>query len=347
MKIAPYKIDSFINSLPQNKEIFGALIYGPESGIVSINSDKIAKSIVKNLSDPFLVSNIEQKRLEEDGALLSDEFVSMSMMGGRKLIRINNVNNKITNNLKAIFDNKKDSKKPIGTNFILISANELDNSSSLRKFAENNPYFAAIACYEDNEAAIKNIIRNKLREYNLKPENGVIELIIDKFGKNRLIILNEIDKLALYMDQNQDLTIDIVQKVIADISQISINEFINAFYNIDLKKSNFFLKKLINEKTNSITILRFLANYLFKLYVVKNNLEKGSNLESEIRLQRIFFKQEASFKRHLNLWNLSALKLLLKKLEDLEINCKDSNNNPEILLLSFNNFSFLKFKKLL
>ena len=347
MKIAPYKIDSFINSIANNKQIFGALIYGPESGIVTINSNKIAKSIVKNLSDPFLVSNIEQKRIDEDSSILSDEFVSMSMMGGRKLIKIHNATNKITNNLKNIFESKNNSGKIIGSNFILISAKELDNSSSLRKFAESSPHFAAIACYEDNENTIRNIIVNKFKEYNLTAENGVIDVIIDKFGKNRLIILNEIEKLALYMGKEQNITLEISQKVIADISQISISEFINSFYSLEIKKSNHLLEKLIQDKVNIITIVRSLSNYLLKIYIVKNNIKSGSNIDYELRSQRIFFKQETSFKKHLDLWNIQSLKIMLEKLQELELKCKDGVNKPETLILSFNNFTFLKFKKLL
>ncbi len=347
MKIAPYKIDSFINSLPDNKEIFGALIYGPESGLVSINTTKIANLIVPNSSDPFLISNIDVKQLEADNALIMDEFVSIPMLGGRKLIRVDNANNKITNSLKEIFgNNKKDGKfsKPTGENFILINAGQLEASSSLRKFAEINPHFASIACYEDNEMTIKNIIKERLAHYGLNVEEGVVDIIVNKFGKNRFIILNELEKLSIYMNNDKLVTRDIIQNVIADISQISINEFINSFFDLNLQKSNYFLEKLFSEKINAIAIIRFLSNYFIKLYTVQQNIANGSNLEQEIKSQRIFFKQEPIFRKHLKIWNLSSIKTLLLKLQELEIKSKSSGSNPELLLSSFNNFCFLKYK---
>ncbi len=349
MKVPPYKIDSFINSIANNKEILGALIYGPESGLVSINTTKIADLIVPNRSDPFLISNINTQRLKDDKSLIADEFVSISMLGGRKLIRIDNATNNITDCLHSIFcENEKSNKfiKPVGKNFILINAQNLEANSSLRKFAENNPYFACIACYEDNEMTIKNVILAKLRNYNLNAENGVVDIILNKFGKNRLIILNELEKLATYMGDNRLVTIDIMQNVIADISEISVNEFVDNFFSLNLEKSNYFLQKLFDEKTNSVTIIRFLTNYLMKIYTVKNNIEKGANLEQEIKAQRIFFKQEPVFKKHLNIWDLNSIKNLLLKLQELEIKCKSSSNIPELLLKSFNNFCFLKYKKM-
>jgi DNA polymerase-3 subunit delta len=348
MKIQPYKIESFINSITQNKEIYGALIYGPESGLVNINANKIANLIVPDRSDPFLISNIDQKRVDEDPGSIIDEFVSIPMLGGRKLIKINDASNKITSSLKPIFGNEKKAtefSRPVGENFILIDAKQLDPGSSLRKFAENNPYFASIACYEDNESNIKNIIRDKLKEYNLRAEDGVVDIIINQFGKNRLIILNELEKLALYMNKESLITNDIAKNVIADISQISTPEFIDAFFDLNLEKSNNFLDKLFHEKVNAIAIIRFLSNYLLKLYVVKSNVLKGESLEKEIKSQRIFFKQEASFKKHLNIWDLVSIKSILSKLQELEIRCKSSGSNPELLLASFNNFCFLKYNK--
>jgi DNA polymerase-3 subunit delta len=343
MKIPPYKIDSFIKNINASKELFGALIYGPESGLVNIYNKQIGQIIVPDLSDPFLVANLENKKIEEDNAILFDEFVSISMLGGRKLIKIDSASNKITNILKEIFDKNN---KIIGQNFILISANNLDATSSLRKFAENSKYFACLACYEDNEQTIKNIIKNKLQEYSLRYEDGVLDVITDRFGKNRQIILNELEKLSIYMiGRDNFVTLEDASEVFCDISEISIVEFVEAFVNLDLRKSDFFLQKLYLEKVNVITIIRYLCNYFAKIFNTQNNLLSGSSIDQELKSQRIFFKQEQSFKKHLRIWNLKMVKNILLKLQELEIKCKTSNSKPEILLSAFNNFCFLKYKK--
>jgi DNA polymerase-3 subunit delta len=347
MKVPPFKIDSFINSISKNKEIFGALVYGPESGLVSINSSKISKEIVCDPADPFLVTNIDPKKLDDDNALMVDEFVSISMLGGRKLIRVSGATNKVTSSLKLVFgENKKgqDFKQPIGNNFILISAKELESSSSLRKFCENNPYLATIACYEDNESTIRKIIVDKLRSCDLQVQDGVVDVIINKFGKNRLVILNELEKLAIYSCDNEIITIDDALNVVADISQISSSEFVNYFADLNLNKSNYFLEKLFSERVNCVMIIRYLSSYFIKLYTVKFNITNGSSLDKEIKSQRIFFKQESAFKRHLNIWDLNIIEVLLVKFQELEIKFKSSGTNAELILSSFNNFCFLKYR---
>ena len=341
MKIPPYQIDSYIKTLASNKEIHGVLIYGPESGLAAIRAKIIGESIVPNMSDPFLVSNLSSKQIEEDGALLFDEFVSIPMLGGRKLIFVRDAKDKICDVLKTIFEDKK----PISDNFILITAGELDSNSKLRKFAEANQYIGCIACYEDDNATITQIIRQKLKEYNLNVENGVVELIADKFGKNRLIVLNEIEKLVAYMGNDRNLTTEIAEAVISDITQASIAEFTNHLLNRDPKKTAFSLQKLYDDKTYPISIIRAISAYFIRLYIVKNNLEKGGNLESEVKAQRLFFKQEPIFKKQVSEWPISAINEILAKLQELETKCKTPNATPELMLAHFCNLLCVKYRR--
>jgi DNA polymerase III delta subunit len=88
MKISPYKIDEFIKNIDQNKNISSILIFGSESGLVSIRSKEITKKIIQDNSDPFAINNISSKQIEENGNILFDEFFSTSIFGtNKKLIK--------------------------------------------------------------------------------------------------------------------------------------------------------------------------------------------------------------------------------------------------------------------
>jgi len=347
MQIKPYQAEAFINNIAHNKDIFAVLVYGPESGLVSIRAKKIATTIVTDLSDPFLVASLNEKQLDEDKGLLADEFASISMLGGRKLIMVDG-GNKMTESLKIIFeapkskDKKQNDFRVIGENFIVIAAGDLEKSSSLRKFAEASPYIATIACYEDDVATISAIIRQKFKAQNFTFDNDVVEMLLNKFGKNRQIILNEIDKLALFMGDKRHISADILQATIADIAEISAFQLVEEFASRDVKKAIFFLEKLFTEKTSPITIIRFLTNYFGKLSLVKHNIKNGSNLDLEMKIQNIFFKQQPTFKKHLNIWNEKSISNILIKLQELEIRCKNSNFNSELLLSAFVSFVLMK-----
>jgi DNA polymerase-3 subunit delta len=349
MQIKPFQAESFINNIAKNKEIFAVVLYGPEAGLIQIRRKKIASSIVFDPNDPFLVVSLNEKQFDEDKGLLSDEFAAMSMLGGRKLINVEG-GNKTTESLKMIFEEPKKSAKKVpseefkilGDNFILITAGELDKSSSLRKFAESSPYIAAIACYEDDVATISAIIRGKLQELKFTFDSNIVQILLDRFGKNRQIIINEIDKLDLFMGKDRNLTIDALSQNIADVAEVSAFGLVEEFASRNPAKAIFYLEKLYVEKVSPIMILRFLSNYFSKLLVVKSNIANGSNLDLEMKIQNVFFKQQPIFKRHLNIWSPKAISSLLIKLQELEIKCKNSNFNSELLLAAFINFALLK-----
>ena len=158
MKIANAQIDFYIQKIAQEK-IAGCLIFGPETSVVDYRFDLIAKKISPDLSDPFMVANLSKERLAEDKGILSDEFFSFSMLGGRKLILVKNADIAAGAALKILFEDRDYAKK--SDNFILIHAGDLDKASVLRKAAEDNLNFAVIACYEDDECTIRNFIANQ------------------------------------------------------------------------------------------------------------------------------------------------------------------------------------------
>lgn len=340
MKIANAQIDSYIQRIAQEK-IAGCLIYGPETSVVDYRFDLVAKKISPDLSDPFLVSNISKERLAEDKGLLSDEFFSLSMLGGRKLILVKNADIAAAAALKILFEEKDFTKK--SENFILIHGGDLDKSSALRKAAEDNLHFATIACYEDDERTIKNFIAAQLSARQVKSTPQVLELLLEKFGKNRQIILSELEKILIFLGDSKELNLEIVNKLTASEAEISSNQFVMNFAAQKFDAALTQAEKLFKDGFEAITLIRFLSNYLQKLYHCKVELElQNSDFEEVVKSQRLFFKTEIEFRKHLG---SSSLKFLTKNLQDLanlEIKIKSGAMPAKLAFLDLVQSSLLK-----
>lgn len=333
MKIANAQIDFYIQKIAQEK-IAGCLIFGPDESMVNYRFDLIAKKIVADLSDQFLVANLSKERLEQDNGILADEFFSLPMFGGRKLIIIRDVKSFDIEALKAIFEVKDFTKK--SENFILISSGDLDNKSSLRKLAEANPSFAAIPCYEDDEFVIKRFIQNELTKRQVKSSPQVIDLLLEKFGQNRQIILSELQKILVFLGEKNFLDIDLVNKISASEGKVSIDKFVTNFaskkFDVALKQS----EKLLRDGFDAVTLLRFLSNYLQKLYSAKLEVElKISNFENAVKSQRLFFKTEIEFRHHLKNLSLDFLIKNLQNLANLELKIKSGVMPSKLVFLGF------------
>src|SRR3546814_13973119 len=85
MKIAPARADAFARK--PDPAIRAVLVYGPDAGLVRERADLLAKSVVPDLQDPFLVAELTGDMLRQDPARLADEVAAMALTGGRRVVR--------------------------------------------------------------------------------------------------------------------------------------------------------------------------------------------------------------------------------------------------------------------
>ncbi len=333
MKIANYQIESYIKNIDKQK-IAGCLIFGPELSLVEFYSKEVAKKIVSDISDPFLVANISKDNLIKNSSIIADEFFSFSMLGGRKLIWINDSSANVTESIKSlILDNNFAQKSD---NFILIQAGDLEKSNNLRKICETNVNFASLSCYEENEVSIKKFIAEELKTKKIKFDTNILELLYEKLDKKRDIIRLEIAKIDLFLDDDKNLTLEDAETLTVNQSELSINELVNNFANSKFGKSLIQARKLINEDTNPITIIRFLTNYFTKLYNAKNDVEKCNlDYETATKKQKLFFKIEAEFKKQIQNMSLNQIMSILKSLQISELEIKQGKENADFIFYKF------------
>jgi DNA polymerase-3 subunit delta len=140
MKIQSYQVDRFIKDIESQKNLKGVVICGPDEGLVNLRYKEALSKIVKDVKDPFAIAILYDSQIKERPSLIAEEFVSISMFGGRKAIVVKDAKNTITEILRDV-------EGLAGDNFLIVLAGELDTKSALRKFAEASPFFAALPCY--------------------------------------------------------------------------------------------------------------------------------------------------------------------------------------------------------
>ena len=64
------------------------VVYGNDDGLIAERAVTLAKTVCEDLKDPFRVVDISGDMLKDDPARLADEFGAMSMLGGRRVIRV-------------------------------------------------------------------------------------------------------------------------------------------------------------------------------------------------------------------------------------------------------------------
>ena len=143
MEIKSHLADRFVASPPPS--LVAALVYGPDQGMVRERAGRLAKSVVPDLNDPFRVAELDCATLDSDPARLWDEAAALSMIGGRRVVRVQAAGNGLAKDFERFLSDPK------GDALIVVEAGELTKSAALRRVFEEADNAAAIACYPDNE----------------------------------------------------------------------------------------------------------------------------------------------------------------------------------------------------
>lgn len=325
MKIAAAQVASFVKS--PDKNINFVLVYGPDAGLVSEYSRQICKSVLDDLSDPFRVAELSFDRIKEEPAILADEINAFSLMGGRRLVKIRTDSTAMPKELGDIVANSN------SDTLVVFSAGDLSTTSSLRSFFEKSANAAAIPCYKDDNSSIQQLIRGKLSENKLSFDNDVIGYLASSFSGDRLVILSEVEKLITYMGEENHITLETVKNCIYDSSEFSLDDLCNAFTSRDPYATETHLIRAQKEGVASIAIIRTMLRYFMRLQDLKNQIEGGMNEQQAISALRppVFFKQVPLLKKHLSLWKAGDIMKVIHKFIELEIDCKTTGSNDELL----------------
>ena len=86
MKLAAARVAAFLRR--PDPEIRAVLFYGPDAGLVRERADAVARTVCPDLRDPFRVAELTAAALAADPARLADEAAQISLMGGRRVVRV-------------------------------------------------------------------------------------------------------------------------------------------------------------------------------------------------------------------------------------------------------------------
>jgi DNA polymerase-3 subunit delta len=333
MKISSYQVENYIKKIADEK-ISGCLLYGPEPTITRFRFEVIAKKIVNDLADPFLVSQLSSEKIKEDKAILTDEFYSIAMLGGRRLIMIKDCDANTVQALKILLSDPQYGRK--SDNFILIQGGDMDKSSALRKLVEESQFLMAIPCYEEDATSLRKSISELFAENDIIAENEIINLMVKNFGKDRNLIANEVSKIKNYLGDENKLSLEIFKKITSSNQDENLQDFAVQFASKNYEWCFLRAEKAFEGGNESILLVRNLINYFSKLYNAKVSIENsGKSVEEAVKSAQIFYKIEADFRRNLQSLSLKFIAKSLQSFEKLEINLKKGNMSPRLVFLSY------------
>src|SRR5262249_43698515 len=144
----------------------------------------------------------------------------------------------------------------------------------LRRVFEDDDDAAAIACYADTERNLADVVRDGLKEHGLSIAPDALEDAVSRLGSDRGITRREIEKLALYVHGNRNVTLGDVEAVMGDEAEARTEEVCDAAGLGNLAELDRALERLWIEDMSPVAILRMAMAHFQKLALVKAHMSR-------------------------------------------------------------------------
>lgn len=326
MKLTWKDIEPFVKK--PNPKARAILVYGPDDGLIRERATAMGLTAVPDLNDPFNVTVLNAGILSDDPARLFDEANAMSLMGGTRLIRIEDASDKLTVIFKDYLAN------PSPDNLVIIEAGELTPRSSLRLLFEKSEHGAAVPCYVDDEKGVANLIRQTLSANGYTIQSDAAAWFAQNIAGDRGRVRSEIDKMMLYMGgHSKTVTLDDVRSACGEAGDQSIDDLLYAIGSGKTEAALRAYNKLIEEGVFVVTILRSLQSHFRRLHYTKSLMQDGADMDEAMKKLQpaVFFKYADSFKSQLRKWPDAKLLSFMQRLSQVEAQTKQTGTPAETL----------------
>lgn len=318
MKVAASGVAAFLRKPPAG--LTAALIYGPDAGLVRERGDNLLQTVVDDPADPFRVAELTATALREDPARLGDEANAIAMTGGRRVVRVREATDGLTDLFASFLAGGG------GDALVIAEAGALASRSRLRRLFEGVSDAAALPCYGDEGSGLEAVIRETLGARGVTADAEVTAYLCDHLGVDRLLSRAELEKLALYVGDGETASLADAVACVGDSAVMTLEDI--AFAAGGGKHSDLVRKlaRAYQEGATPVSVLRVAARHFQRLHFAVARIAGGEAADGVIRSLRppVFFKRTDDFRAQLRAWSAGRLGAALDVLTEAEIQCKST-----------------------
>ncbi len=270
MKLEKAALTAALKSWPPELRV--AVVFGPDEALARERADRIARQIVADLRDPFNVVELTEKDLKDDPARLADEAASLSMMGGRRLVRVagDGAQEALANALA----------QPGCEALIVVQAGDLKKDNKFRKWAESTAGVGAVICYAEDARTLSSMLREDARLAGYGLDDDAAGMILAASGNERDVARRELEKTILYVgDSSRSITANDVMAISADRGAADFNGLISALMNDDGKAADTQIARLSDENIGGIGQMGAVGRRLWQMLSAQAHVAEGGSLE--------------------------------------------------------------------
>lgn len=213
---------------------------------------------------------------------------------------------------------------------VVVEAGNLRKDAKLRKVFETAKTLVALPCHDGSDAAnIAQAIRGELTAAGLTVDGDAQRHLAGLLGADLGLARSELAKLVTYAQETGRITIEDIDAVIGDASQVSLDAAVDAILAGDPRSAQKQMDKLRASGTPLDVLLSSLSQHLLRLLRLRAKLDAGNSADAALKSFRppLHFKRADVMKRQIRQWDRARLK---HALETVSRALKQARLNPTI-----------------
>lgn len=268
------------------------LLYGEEKYDLNIKLEKIKKEF-GSLEVGLNLFNLDKENVDD----LKNLLEGVTFFGSSKLIIIKDTKLKFDINLLKNIDEDVT---------VVIIEDSVDKRTSdyktISKIAECTEFKFM------DEVKVKEYIVSILKKYNITISNSDAEYMAQMCGNQKSNIINELNKIVIYLDGEKVVSKEIIDKVCSKTLNAKIFDVLSNIVNKNKKEAIKQLDELLKQKEPIVKIYIMLYKQIKQMYMIKYLKEKNTpNIVQILGIHPFVYKNLA----------VSCVKYTLKKLEEI------------------------------
>ncbi len=317
MKLDKSKLDRVLKA----PDSIGALLfYGPDEGLAHECAGLAQRAVIGAGDDPFRLAELTPDDIKGDGARLADELNAISMLGGRRVVRIAQATNMIADQIADAIAGQAP-----GAALLIVEAGDIGSKAELVKVFESAAAAGAYGCYRDNEGQLGTLIAAHLRAGGYGIARDAASYLAERLGGDRGVTRSELDKLMLYVGEPQEgakareVTLADAMACIGDRAAFALDDLIGAAAEGDAADLDRHYVRSATE-VEAIQLLRNAARHFQRLHQLVARMAGGESFEAAANALRppLFWTQRDRMQRQSRLWSTSRIGRALERLIEAE-----------------------------
>jgi len=304
--VKAYQADSFLKAVERVPA--AVLFFGSDAGLIGERAATLARRLAERHRGEVL--RLDDADLEADPDRIGVELLTISMFGGRKVVRATAGRRINANALRPIVE--------AGglEGFLIVEAGNLRPDEALRTLFEKAAGAAAIACYPDEARDLESVIGEVLGAAKMTIAPEAKRLLLSRLGADRALSRVELEKLVIYARGKTRIEEEDVEAAVGDAAETALDRVALAAASGRAAEAVRECERCIAGGESAQGVILAVQRHFLRLHRLRSAQEAGRSLEEAMRALKpaVHFRQKPAIEQQCRDWSVASLNAALARI---------------------------------